>query len=256
MPRPTDAKFYGLHACEALAERRPEDVQRAFFTREMAPRFGALTSAMAKRRRPYRVVEEDELATVAGSRHHEGVCLVAEPIPSPSFERWLADASGPTRAIFLDGVDNPHNVGLVLRSAAHFGGGALICWTRDLERVDGASARVAEGGAERVPIVFVEDPREALEAMREAGFALIATVVREAPSLYAEPLPDKVVFLLGSEGEGVGESAVEIADRAVTIPGTGAVDSLNVAAACAVLLSEHARQFPSPGARSFGAQDP
>lgn len=244
MGRTRDAKFYGLHACEALALVRPEAVQRAFFDKSTAPRFGELTRMLAQRRRPYRVVDADELQKVSGSRHHEGVCLIADPLPSARLDALLDEPSPPTRWLFLDGVDNPHNVGVLLRTAAHFGRAALLAWTEDLTSPSGATARVAEGAAEHVPVVLARDPRRALEQLQRAGYALVATEVREGEPLGTSELPERVVFLIGAEREGLGESARRLADSAVTIGGTGVVDSLNVATACAVLLAEHARQHP------------
>lgn len=242
MGRSRDATFYGLHACLALARERPDRVHRAFFDRATAPRFATLTSSMAKRRRPYRVVSQAELAKVSGSRHHEGVCLVADPLEAPSLEELLASVSDVARFVFLDGIANPHNVGVVLRTAAHFGRSAVIAWSEDLDPPSGAAARVAEGAAEHVPMVLVDDPRAALERLAEGGFERVATVVRDGEPLFDARLPPRVIFLLGAEREGLGESALAIADRGVTIEGTGAVESLNVATACAVLLAEHARQ--------------
>ncbi len=237
-----DAKIYGLHACMALARRRPDAVQRAFFHRDVAKRFGELTSALARRRRPYRVVDDEELARVAGSRHHEGVCLVADPLEPPSLDELLASLPTVARLVFLDGVHNPHNVGVILRTAAHFGAAAVLAWEEDVPTPAGATARVAEGAAEHVPLVRLQDPRAALERLGDEGFGRVATVVRGGGSLFDAPLPARVLFLLGAERDGLSEPARELADAALTIPGTGLVESLNVATACAALLSEHARQ--------------
>lgn len=242
MSRSRHAKFYGLHACEALAAARPDAVHRAFFNKRTAPRFGALTKALAKRRRPYRLVDDEELQRVAGARHHEGVCLIADPLEAPPLEALLRRPDGPTRLLFLDGVDNPHNIGVFLRTAAHFGRTALVAREEDLSPPSGATARVAEGAAEHVPLVRVEDARAALAQIEEAGFTTIATVVRGGESLFETELPERVVYLLGAERDGLSEKAIAIADRTIAIPGTGDVDSLNVATACAVLLAEHARQ--------------
>lgn len=238
MAKPRSAKFYGLHACEALARARPDRVHRAFFEARVAPHFRALSKHLAKRRRPYRVVDAEELARVAGSRHHEGVCLIADPLPEPR----LADVtSSAWRVLFLAGVGNPHNVGALMRTVAHFGRGALVA-SRDLPTPSGATARVAEGAAETVPVVRLDAPAEGLDALAGAGFVRVATVVRGGSSLFETALPKRVAFLLGAERDGLDAATEASADLRVTIPGSGDVESLNVAAACAVLLAEHARQ--------------
>lgn len=246
MPR-LDTRYYGIRACLALAEARPLAVERAFYEERTAPIFSALSRDLAKRRRPYRVVGPEELAKVAGTRHHEGVCLVADPPPGVH-PGELADAAAegdlPARWIFLDGVENPHNVGAILRSAAHFGGAALAGLDGELPEPSGALARVAEGGVEHVPLFSWQDPGRAFERLRDHGFAAIAAVTEGGDPVYDVALPRRCVFLLGAEGEGLSGAAIAAAERSVRIPGTGAVQSLNVAAACAVLLAEHARQHP------------
>ena len=242
-----DATFYGVHACRALFERRPEDVRRAFVLEEMTREFGDMLRELAKQKRPYRIVEEDELATVAGTRHHEGVCVIAAPTPELETDALLArldQEAGPARVLFLDGVENPHNVGALLRSAAHFGALALAGLADELPAIAGASARVAQGAAEHVPVVRWTQPRRGLDALRARGFARVATVVEGGDDLFTASLPERCVLLIGSEHAGLGASARAIADLRVTIPGTGAVESLNAAAAAAVLLAEHWRRYP------------
>ena len=241
-----EAKFYGLRACDALVSARAEAIHRAFFDERTAPRYGELMRELARRRRPYRVVDDEELAKVAGTQHHEGVCIVADELPEPDSDLVLRSLSRlpSARMLFLDGVANPHNVGALLRTAAHFGPAALAGLEDELSSPSGAVARVAEGAAEHVPVLRWRDPRRALARFAQHGFARVATVVEGGESLFDTELPAHCVFLLGGEREGLSDAGRAVADVSVTIPGTGAVESLNVAAACAVLLAEHYRRFP------------
>mgnify|MGYP000002860178 FL=1 len=239
-----DAKFFGVHACEAVFACRPDAIHRAFFTDETAPLFGPLMKLLAARRKPYRVVSDVELGKVAATRHHEGVCVVADPIPdgdSDSVLRRLLAAPS-ARLLFLDGVGNPHNVGAILRTAAHFGRTALAGDADGLPALSGATARVAEGGAEHVPVLRWNHPVRGLDRLAEHGFARVATVVDGGTPLHEAQLPARCAFLLGAEREGLSPEVRRVADVAVTIPGTGDVESLNVNVAAAILLAEHARR--------------
>jgi TrmH RNA methyltransferase len=138
-------------------------------------------------------------------------------------------------------VGNPHNFGAILRSAAHFGVGAILQSQDSTLAVSGAAARVAEGGAERVPLVRMQDRHEALAALRAAGFKLAATVVRGGADLFAAQLPQRLVYVMGAEGEGMDDALARACDLQLSIPGTGAVESLNVAAATAVFLAQWRR---------------
>ena len=161
--------------------------------------------------------------------------------PSLALADWLAGLpEGPCCALWLDGVGNPHNLGAILRSSAHFGVAGLLLPEGSTLSLSGAAARVAEGGAEAVPLVGMGPPDEAIAALRAAGFALAATVVREGDDLFATGLPPRLVYVLGAEGEGMGEALAHDCDLRLSIPGTGKVESLNVAAAAAVLLAQWA----------------
>ena len=106
--------------------------------------------------------------------------------------------------------------------------------------LSGAAARVAEGGAEAVPFVRLGRDDNALAQLRSAGFALAATVVRGGDDLFAARLPERLVYVLGAEGEGMDADLARACDLRLGIPGSGRVESLNVSAATAVLLAQWA----------------
>ena len=166
--------------------------------------------------------------------------LKVEPV---SLQDWLAQLPpGPAVAIWLDGVGNPHNFGAILRSAAHFGVAALLLPQGSSLALSGAAARVAEGAAEHVPLVRLGEPAAAIDALRDAGFLLAATIVRNGMDLFSTGLPERLIYVMGAEGEGMDLKLAEACDARVSIPGTGAVESLNVAAATAVFLSQWRQQ--------------
>jgi RNA methyltransferase, TrmH family len=108
--------------------------------------------------------------------------------------------------------------------------------------VSGAAARVAEGAAEVVPFVQADATDAAFTMLRAHGYAFAATVPRAGAALYATALPARLVLVFGAEGEGMSTGLVAAADLRLTIPGSGAIESLNVAASVAVLLGEYWRQ--------------
>jgi TrmH RNA methyltransferase len=148
---------------------------------------------------------------------------------------------GPQCALWLDGVGNPHNLGAILRSAAHFGAAAVLLPKHSTMTLSGAAARVAEGGAEHVPFVRLGREDNAIAQLHGAGFQVVATVVRGGSDVFATPLPQRVVYVVGAEGEGMDPKLVALCDQRIGIPGSGAVESLNVAAATTVLLAQWRR---------------
>ena len=241
--RHAEVRIYGLNAVQAAYARRPQAIRKLYLAGERVPQLQPLLKWCVAHRIGYRVVEDADLQRLAASAHHEGVVadvLREEPQPLTS---WLRDLpAGPQCALWLDGVGNPHNLGAILRSAAHFGVSAVLLPKHSPLALSGAAARVAEGGAEAVPFVRLGRDDNALAQLRGAGFALAATVVRGGTDVFRQTLPQRLVYVMGAEGEGMDESLAAACDLRVSIPGSGAVESLNVAAATAVLLAEWARQ--------------
>lgn len=237
-----ELRLHGLHAVQAAFARRPEALRKLYLAEARIPALQPLLEWCVAHRIGYRVVGEEDLRRLAASAHHEGVVadmLREEPVPLTA---WLRDLPpGPCCALWLDGVGNPHNLGAMLRSAAHFGAAAVLLPKTSTLALSGAAARVAEGGAEAVRFVRMGRPDNALAQLRGAGFALAATVVRGGADLFATPLPRRLVYVLGAEGEGMDAGLAAACDLRLSIPGTGAVESLNVAAATAVLLAAWAR---------------
>ena len=241
-PRRDELRVFGLNACLAAFAARPHDLRKAYIG---TARMGAMREVMAycvAQRLGYRVVEDDDLARLTGSSHHEGVCLDMRRPPELSLDALLATlpTSQPACLLWLDGVGNPHNFGALLRSAAHFGVAAVLL-PKDADlALSGAACRVAEGGAEAVPLVRLGDQENAIDALHAAGFQLAATVPRDGQSLFDARLPERTVFVLGAEREGMRHGLIERCDLRLTIPGTGKVESLNIASAVAVLLGAFA----------------
>lgn len=241
---PAEQRLYGLNACLAAFARRPEDLRKVYL---LESRIAALKPVLAwcvQHRLGYRVVEAGDLDKLTGSRHHEGVCFDLRRRAPLSLDALLAaqPAGGASLLIWLDGVGNPHNLGAVLRSAAHFGAGGVIVPAASALDLSGAAARVAEGGAEAVAMARADDTRTAFATLRRAGYAIGATVPREGTALYAAELPQRLVLVFGAEGEGMDRALVDAADLRLTIPGSGVVESLNIAASAAVAFAEWWRQ--------------
>jgi RNA methyltransferase, TrmH family len=239
-----ELRLYGWNAVQSLFERRPQALRKLYLVESLIPRLQPMLKWCVANRVGYRVVEEGDLNKLAATTHHEGV--VADVLRAPMLELgpWLASlpAGAPVLALWLDGVGNPHNFGAILRSAAHFGVAGILLPPEATLALSGAAARVAEGGAEAVPLVRLPVLPQAMAQLRQAGFGLAATLVDGGQDLFAAALPSRLVYVMGAEGEGMDRTLAQDCDTQVSIPGSGAVESLNVASATAVLLSQWYRQ--------------
>jgi len=243
-PRPArreEVRLYGMNAVQAVFARRPQAIRKLYLLQTRVHALKPLLAWCVQNRIGYRVVESEDLDRLAASSHHEGVVadvLRTEPLPLAD---WLASLAmgAPALALWLDGVGNPHNFGAILRSAAHFGAAVLLPAGSPLA-LSGAAARVAEGGAEAVTLVRLPAADAALAQLHAAGFGSAATVVRDGEDLLALKPGPRLVYVMGAEGEGMDAQLARACQRRVSIAGTGAVESLNVAAATAVFLAHWA----------------
>lgn len=239
-----EQKIYGLNAVRAAFAARPQSLRKVYLLESRLGDLRELLAHCVRERLGYRVVPADDMDRLCASQHHEGVCVLMTPPELPTLQELLAaHLDEPAqRLIWLDGVGNPHNLGAVLRSAAHFGATAVLLPEDSTLGLSGAAVRVAEGGAEVVPLLRVANTDEAVAMLRDAGFVLCATLPRDAVDLYAEALPDRAVFVFGAEASGMRKDTLHHCERRLQIPGSGKVESLNIANAVGVVLAEHWRQ--------------
>jgi TrmH RNA methyltransferase len=240
--RDEELRLYGLNAVRALFARRPQAIRKLYLAEARIPQLQPLLKWCVAHRIGYRVVADADLQKLAASSHHEGVVADVLREAPGSLADWLQELrSGPQCALWLDRVGNPHNLGAILRSSAHFGIAAILLPEHSSLALSGAAARVAEGGAEAVPLVRMGREDNAIAQLHGAGFALAATVVRGGEGLFSVRLPQRLVYVLGAEGGGMDPALIAACDLRLSIPGSGQVESLNVAAATAVLLAQWAQ---------------
>ena len=121
--RSGELRLYGLNAVRAVFARRPQAIRKLYLSQDRIPQLQPLLKWCVAHRIGYRVVDDvDELRKLAASTHHEGVVAdVLREAPQPLADWLRALPEGPCCALWLDGVGNPHNLGAILRSSAHFG---------------------------------------------------------------------------------------------------------------------------------------
>jgi len=227
----------GLAAVEALFASDPGRVERLFFEPRLAGALARPRRALAKTRKPYREVEADELARIAGTMRHGGVVAVARPKLPLSLDFKLAAgwARDGRPLVILDGIGNPHNLGAIIRSAACFGVTRIVLAERpDQALPSAASYRVAEGALDRV-MLYRAPLAAALPALKRA-YRIVGTALSGGVALGQLPRDRPVALILGSEESSLDPATLALCDTVVTIPGGGPVQSLNGAAAAAVLL--------------------
>jgi TrmH RNA methyltransferase len=235
--------IYGVRAALAVFERRPADVLHVAFS-QVARRHAEPLIQWSKRQGvDCREAGDRELEQLAASTHHEGLCVLTRA------RRWaspgeLAESLVRARgfALALDRVRNPYNVGAVLRSAAFFGvEAALLGAPAPHPGLAPDAVRVAEGGIEHLLMSRTTDLADTLARLRDRGVQIIGADGGSNVSALGYPFARPAVLVMGNEREGLGERIRACCDAIVAIPGSGAVESLNVAVAAGVLIAEMVR---------------
>lgn len=218
---------------------------RVYLETSLRKDHGDLLKYCASRKVAYHLAGSEDLERVTRSAHHEGVCIVARKLPVLDAAELLAKLppTGPLSLLFLDGVENPHNVGALLRTAAHFGAVGLIYAGDEPRPLSGAACRIAEGGAEAVPLARSGPVEQFFPLLREHGIEAVMTSSHASTPLFSASLPTRALFVLGSEGTGISGAITRFGSQQLAIPGSGAIESLNVGVAGAILLAEHWRRY-------------
>lgn len=190
---------------------------------------------------------EGLLAGVPEGASTQGVVLEAGSLPELALD---ALAARPGLVVALDGVEDPQNVGSIIRVAEAAGASGLVLTRRHAPPLGPAVARASAGAVEWLPVARVPNLGRALNTLKDKGFWVFGSDPEAELSLFE--LPDRVlgesqVVVLGAEGRGLRPGILKTLDHRVSIPMTGRVASLNVAAAAAVLLFELRRRAEAAG---------
>lgn len=240
--RMKELKYYGIHACEALWQKRPKDIIRVYVDETQLRAFGPLLKWCAQNKKAYHIVKEEDLNKVTDSVHHEGICILAKEL-KPLYEEEMV-LTEKMCLLYLDGVQNPHNLGSIIRTSAHFGISYIL--GERLPSLSPSACRIAKGGAEIVRLVSLPYPLDTIRRLKLKGFELIGTSSHKGSSLYEAPFSKRTILAIGSESDGLSKPLLKQVSRSIQIPGTDAVESLNVAVATGVCIGEYCRQHLCP----------
>ena len=232
--------IYGVNAVnEALKARK---VARLLHARGAGARVDALIARAKELRIPVETSDPMHLDRMARGRVHQGVAAELQQLAAYTLEEVIATADGPPLLVILDGIEDPQNVGAILRSADAAGVNGVVRQARHAARLDGAVAKASAGAVNHVQIATVVNIARTIEELKEQGIWTVG-LDGSASETYDEvdyTLP--TAFVLGAEGDGLRRLVRETCDRLVRIPMMGEVESLNVSVAAGIVLFEAVRQ--------------
>lgn len=232
---PKGRAVIGIHAVkEAL---RVSEVEKIWFRGgfKESHELKKLEELAKNKRVPMEERAMGELNKIADS--HQGVVAFVRSQPEFSWK----SGQPIERLVFLDGVEDPHNLGAVMRTAWLLGAGGVFVPDVRAAGLGPAASKVAQGASEHVPLVM-GSLSEAMEEAKKQGFWIFGLSHRASKSIYDLELPKKVAWVLGSEASGIRKPIERSCDELVSIPQSQSDASFNVSVAAAIALAETLRQ--------------
>jgi 23S rRNA (guanosine2251-2'-O)-methyltransferase len=237
--------IYGMHAVRVMLERNAQRVLTVRLAeRRDDPRAREIEELARRNARPLQRVDLHSLRQQLGDVAHQGVAAEITPLP-PWSEDELLDALQTARTpllLTLDGVQDPHNLGACLRTADACGALAVVVPRDRAAQLTPAVRKVAAGAADTTPVVAVTNLVRTLKLLKDAGLWIVGADAAATMRAREVDLTGPVVLVLGAEGTGLRQLTRQNCDFLVSLPQRGAVESLNVSVAAAMLLYEALRQ--------------
>ncbi|HEY4777647.1 MAG TPA: 23S rRNA (guanosine(2251)-2'-O)-methyltransferase RlmB [Candidatus Acidoferrales bacterium] len=232
----------GFHAVEeALAAGRALD--RIVIARgRHGERVEAVVQLARSKSVPVRFEDRLQIDRLAGTREHQGIAALAAAKPALELEDLLAAKTPQGLLVLLDGIEDPHNLGAIVRTSLAAGANGVVIPERRAAGLTDTVERASAGALAHLPVARVKNLVRAMEDMKEAGYWLIGLDERAEKKYTEADFSGQVGIVLGGEGEGLHELTRKRCDFLVSIPTCGPVRSLNVSVAAGVVLFEVVRQ--------------
>lgn len=194
---------------------------------------------------PVEHVKRERIETMAGGMRHQGVLAWAAPVPYATLEDILhrAEEKGePPFLVLLDELEDPHNLGALLRTADATGVHGILIPKRRSVSLNATVAKTSAGAVEYVPVARIGNIAQTLKKLKEKGFWVAGADMDGEKAYYEADLTGPLVLVVGSEGRGMSRLTKEACDFIVSMPMVGRINSLNASVAGSILMYESMRQ--------------
>lgn len=231
--------LYGKNPVMERLKANPASIRRIFLQDNF--RASHIINAIESRGIPVKRVTEKDLYRVKRADRLQGIVAEVDKFTYTPLEKLLHDERQLT-LLFLDGINDPHNLGSIIRIAACLGGFAVVIPQHGACQVNETVLHVASGGENYTPVSMVTNISTALREAKKAGYWAAGAVVEGGDDINTISFPFPLCLVLGSEGKGIRYGIQKQLDLKVHLPMRGASLSLNVAMACAIFCHEVAKQ--------------
>lgn len=237
---------WGRQVVLQLLRESPDRVQKVYLGKNVSMAFSRQIQTLAAQGRiVVQSVTPEVLGELCGTVNHQGVACRSGEASIRDLHTFLPEIpkEKPAMLMLLDHVQDPHNLGAVIRSAEASGASAVLFPKRRSALPGGTVVKVSAGAALRVPLIGINNVTETVKLLQEEGFWTIGLHNERGRSLWESPLPERTLLIVGSESEGVSRLVLKTCDEIVRIPMTGGTGSLNASVAAALGMFEWARSW-------------
>lgn len=236
--------LYGKNSVLERLKANPESIRRIFVQKNFnAPH---IMEIIKSANIPFKYVTEKELVRIKRADRLQGIVAETDKFAYTPFKELLnRSADKILSLIFLDSINDPHNLGSIIRITACFGGFAIVITKHSSCEVNETVIHVASGGENFISVSMVTNLSTALQEAKKAGYWAVGAVVDGGEDINKASLPFPLCLVLGAEGKGIRYGIQKHLDMKATLPMRGAELSFNVAMACAIFAHEIARQRPN-----------
>ena len=219
---------------EALLSNR---VSRVYITNSFSDK--AINPLLKEKQPVIRVVSVAELNSLSKGGVHQGILAEVKPYEYTDFEEVMRRSKKVTNpvVVLLDGIEDPHNFGAILRSCDVFGVTGVIIPKHNQVPLNATVAKSSAGAINFVPVSLVSSMQQTIQKLKDNGFWVVATDGSAKQSYLDLKYDFPVALVIGSEGKGVSQLVLKNSDYVVKIPQYGHVNSLNASVAAGILLA-------------------
>jgi 23S rRNA (guanosine2251-2'-O)-methyltransferase len=236
----------GINAVASALEHDLEHVREVLMEAGAKnPRLTEIEETARRRDVSVRRIPLQSLEGIAGGLRHQGVIAryeAAKPTDEKELPALVEAAGGKALVLVLDGVQDPHNLGACLRSAAAAGVTAVVIPKDKAAPINATVRKTSAGAADRIPVVSVTNLARTLRALQEMGVWIYGLDGSATQAIHGIDFTGNVALVMGGEGEGMRRLTREHCDGLVKSPMPGEMESLNVSVATGVALFEVVRQ--------------
>ncbi len=238
--------IYGKHALMEALRNTPRVIRKVFLAPDL--RDTELRILLEKNNIPTSTLTKDSGKDLVGrDTVHQGVIATMDPsallISLDDFLKTLDVKTNPAVAV-LGEVQDPHNVGAIIRSAAAFGLSAVLIPEHNQAGITGAVVKTSAGMVFRIPLVSIGNVNNTLNVLKEKGFWIYGLAMDGKTSLGTDVFDAPSAFVIGNEGAGIREKTLDTCDVILKIPMHSRTESLNAAVSAAVVFYEWSRKHP------------